>query len=739
MSGATTELVDEAWERLQFDLDVRSGFWLTLVVGTDLAGRAELRELARTWCRAEGQPFRLHQRGVEDLPQLAVDLLARHESDGGLHWILADAAQPEPDRWLEAAGRLMLAMNERREAYRRRLGAGVVIEGQPGLVRELRMLAPDLFSVRAAVLELGGSPDPLEESSTGHLRERTASFPVLRLAGDSRRAEERVERLRSAGVEAPLLVALDRLAGTLHWEDRLARAVVVADEQLALVERCQRRHGSARWLLHARARALYRRGSITAKAGQWTAGTAYLEEAAALLRSLSAADALAVAYRRLLARVLRWLWWTAAQRRDQAQALHLAHETVALRRELVEAEPQDAELERLLVHHLSAAASQLSGQGHLDEARELLREARRRAEARAQAAPRVAVWIDELVDARGREGEICLIEGDLRGATERFREAREDARRWSEALPEDLGRLEWLVRTLAGISGRMVAAAAGGLGRDCADEAQEALDRLGALGAEPFVLARLGLELGQARALLASSEGDHAEALAVLRAVEAAATPFLTAPEAPRPLLREGARVAQRVAREALALDRSAEALAALVRAEVVLARSAALAPPSISDLGALRQARLDLARQRIAVDDLPGAVAAARQAVAAAEEAGWRFPGHTRVKPELFTTLRLGAELLADAGDLRAARDMLEEAALVGRDLIDQGGQRLLGSDELARVHLAAARLARRVGDGLGIRRHEARLRALVQEGAVDTGILDGLDSLELGHRPEG
>ena len=84
------------------------------------------------------------------------------------------------------------------------------------------------------------------------------------------------------------------------------------------MERCQRRHGSARWLLHARARALYRRGSITAKAGQWIAGTAYLEEAAALLRSLSASDPLALVYRRLLARVLRWLWWTAAQRATQA-------------------------------------------------------------------------------------------------------------------------------------------------------------------------------------------------------------------------------------------------------------------------------------------------------------------------------------------------------------------------------------------------------------------------------------
>jgi hypothetical protein len=65
-----------------------------------------------------------------------------------LHWIRVDGEAGD-----EGAAELVLAMNERREAYRSRLDGGVVIEGRASLKRMVRELAPDLFSIRAFVVE----------------------------------------------------------------------------------------------------------------------------------------------------------------------------------------------------------------------------------------------------------------------------------------------------------------------------------------------------------------------------------------------------------------------------------------------------------------------------------------------------------------------------------------------------------------------------------------------------------
>jgi hypothetical protein len=87
---------------------------------------------------------------------LATDL-ARGESQG-LHWIHADGPQALVEPWESAARALLMAMNERREAYRKRLNGGVLIEGRESLKRLLRDFAPDLFSIRAFIAEPGINP-----------------------------------------------------------------------------------------------------------------------------------------------------------------------------------------------------------------------------------------------------------------------------------------------------------------------------------------------------------------------------------------------------------------------------------------------------------------------------------------------------------------------------------------------------------------------------------------------------
>lgn len=137
---------EDAWDRVLFHLENQTGFWLGLVASDDARPRAELREKARAFWEGEGGVFVLHEPEPGKARSLAVALTRQYEP--ALHWIRVDADVSE-----EGAAELVLAMNERREAYRSRLDGGVVIEGRASLKRMVRELAPDLFSIRAFVVE----------------------------------------------------------------------------------------------------------------------------------------------------------------------------------------------------------------------------------------------------------------------------------------------------------------------------------------------------------------------------------------------------------------------------------------------------------------------------------------------------------------------------------------------------------------------------------------------------------
>jgi hypothetical protein len=147
---------EDARDRLLFHLENQTGFWFALVVGDEPRPRGRLRKVAEAFCREHNLAFTLHAMLPEQLSAIAVDL-ARGENQG-LHWIRADGPQTLITQWDSAARALLLAMNERREAYRRRLNGGVIIEGRVSLKRLLRDLAPDLFSIRAFIAESGVAP-----------------------------------------------------------------------------------------------------------------------------------------------------------------------------------------------------------------------------------------------------------------------------------------------------------------------------------------------------------------------------------------------------------------------------------------------------------------------------------------------------------------------------------------------------------------------------------------------------
>jgi hypothetical protein len=129
---------EDAWDRVLYHLENQTGFWLGLVVCDDARPRAALREKVRTFWEGEGRAFVLHEPAPGKAIALAMELT--RQDAPALHWIRVDGEAGD-----EGAAELVLAMNERREAYRSRLDGGVVIEGRASVKRMVRELAPDLF------------------------------------------------------------------------------------------------------------------------------------------------------------------------------------------------------------------------------------------------------------------------------------------------------------------------------------------------------------------------------------------------------------------------------------------------------------------------------------------------------------------------------------------------------------------------------------------------------------------
>lgn len=186
----------EAWSRIRFHLENQVGFWFALVVGDDPRPRARLREQTEHWCREEGKPFFVHAPSPRGLARLAAELAGSAEP--GVHWIRADGPDGFIEQWDGAASQLFLAMNERREAYRKRLDGGVIVEGRESLKRLLRDLAPDLFSIRAFIAEPGASAEtkiPMVPEWRAPARSLVKSFA---LGPDPDRELKRAARLEGA-------------------------------------------------------------------------------------------------------------------------------------------------------------------------------------------------------------------------------------------------------------------------------------------------------------------------------------------------------------------------------------------------------------------------------------------------------------------------------------------------------------------------------------------------------------
>ncbi|WP_437591862.1 hypothetical protein [Sorangium sp. So ce1000] len=186
----------EAWSRIRFHLENQVGFWFALVVGDDPRPRRRLREQAEHWCHEQSKPFFLHAPSPSELAMLAVEFAGSVKP--GIHWIRADGPGWFIEQWDGAASQLFLAMNERREAYRKRLDGGVIIEGRESLKRLLRDLSPDLFSIRAFIAEPGESVEERTPMVPEWRAPDWSSMEFFALAADPDRELERAAKLKGA-------------------------------------------------------------------------------------------------------------------------------------------------------------------------------------------------------------------------------------------------------------------------------------------------------------------------------------------------------------------------------------------------------------------------------------------------------------------------------------------------------------------------------------------------------------
>jgi tetratricopeptide (TPR) repeat protein len=208
-----TDEEDAARDRLLFHLENQTGFWFALVVSDDTRPRGRLCDAAEAWCRENGRAFTLHEPEPDGLVKLAVELAKG--GSAGVHWIRADGVKGVIETWNAAAAQMLMAMNERREAYRRRLEGGIVVEGRLALKRILREMAPDLFSIRAFIAEPGNEPKARASDFPEWRRPISLTSLMSGTQADPELALGQLERL----------IALEGPATTEKWIEAEGRAM----------------------------------------------------------------------------------------------------------------------------------------------------------------------------------------------------------------------------------------------------------------------------------------------------------------------------------------------------------------------------------------------------------------------------------------------------------------------------------------------------------------------------------
>ncbi|TNE91385.1 MAG: hypothetical protein EP330_05300 [Deltaproteobacteria bacterium] len=519
---------EEARQRLRFHLELQEGFWFALVVGSDREARAELRDDAGALLAVED---------FEALEGEEVALAAALTSPRRtLAWVVVE------DRRVARA--LLAAMNERREAYRRSTGAGVVLEGPTWLKAELRNAAPDLFSIRACILEPSPTEDlPLERDATEELPgpvyvppPRPQPLPVAEAREGINRELQRARSLAERADDSALrarIASLRRAAQGLLDQGWIGEADSIVHELLELVEE---RAPDELWVLPERATAWEMEGLaerqlgnldetreafdraldavVTLRGGRPLDGsTASLQEDEARLwwllgevawssgdlgraqaclgRALGLREAL-LEFRGTsgedLAELREGIARTWSLLADVASAAGRAEDAadawvaaLEIRSDILQLRPNDPEAARALSISLGRVAGVADAEGDAVGALELRRRAWQLAQDLADRHPDHAVAVMEATTARTRLAQLLLDLGRPRSARHHLEAVLDVRQRMARRDPDNI---DWIYRYAATLSAMAELALAEDQPEDASAWAQRAVRRLRRLEAE---------------------------------------------------------------------------------------------------------------------------------------------------------------------------------------------------------------------------------------------------------------
>jgi tetratricopeptide (TPR) repeat protein len=241
LSDRTTldSAAEQAWQTLRQHTEWTDGFWVAWLftgyspLAVDFEARMETLLLER------GQHQVVLRPGTpEEVRNLLEAILAESTRDAGCVWveiIQSDGpslgTEPDPGPWTEAWDWLMMRANERRTALTHHLPGGLMFVGPPAFKDRARRAAPDLWSIRALVLEPAPpqmQPRPAMLASLRTLRPTDDDAPDVELALDQA-AQMRARGLRADESKALIraargLLARGELADALRWTRAAADA-----------------------------------------------------------------------------------------------------------------------------------------------------------------------------------------------------------------------------------------------------------------------------------------------------------------------------------------------------------------------------------------------------------------------------------------------------------------------------------------------------------------------------------
>jgi hypothetical protein len=261
---------EQAWETLRQHTEWDDGFWVAWL----FTGHAPMvRELE---ARMEAL---LHERGQrqvvlrpstpEEARNLLEAILSEDTRDACCVWVeivhsdgLDADMEANPGPWTEAWDWLMMRANERRTALSLHLPGGLVFVGPPALKDRARRAAPDLWSIRALVLE--PAPPPTQSPSGMLDRSRTRSaLPQSDEAPDVALALDQAARMHARGLHADEINALTRAARGHLSSGETADALVRTHEAVDAAAELDPEHLDTALILNGLAMLLNYQGALT--------------------------------------------------------------------------------------------------------------------------------------------------------------------------------------------------------------------------------------------------------------------------------------------------------------------------------------------------------------------------------------------------------------------------------------------------------------------------------------------